>query len=137
MKLGERLREIRQQRGDTLLQVSRATGLSVSYLSDLERGRTNPSIETLEKLATHFKLDLAGVVANVDGWGMPSLESLPLGLAELVEEKVIKLEEAMDLSRVELRGQRPKTQDEWLSIYYTLKNIVRNYTSEPPSDERE
>lgn len=40
---------VRKLRGEmTLRDVADLTGLSVSYLSDIERGRTIPTIETLE-----------------------------------------------------------------------------------------
>lgn len=38
----------------TLRDLSNVTGLSVSYLSDLERGRTLPSLETLDKILIIF-----------------------------------------------------------------------------------
>lgn len=132
MKLGDRLRELRQQQEQTLLQVAKSTELSVSYLSDLERGRTNPSIDTLERLAAHYQQDLADLVANVDGWGQPTLDSLPPGLVDLVKEGVIDEETARDLSRIELRGQRPQERDDWLGLYYHLKGIMRRYA--PPTE---
>lgn len=36
----------------TLKELAELTGLSLSYLSDIERGRTSPSIETLDKIFT-------------------------------------------------------------------------------------
>ncbi|HLW01628.1 MAG TPA: helix-turn-helix transcriptional regulator [Ktedonobacterales bacterium] len=137
MKLGDRLREIRQQQEQTLLQVAKSTGLSVSYLSDLERGRTNPSMETLKRLADHYQQDLADLVANVDGQGGLTLESLPPGLAELVTDQVIDEETARDLSRIELRGQRPRERDDWLGLYYHLKGIMRQYLPPGPASKEE
>lgn len=137
MKLGDRLREIRQQQEQTLLQVAKSTGLSVSYLSDLERGRTNPSIDTLERLAAHYQQDLADLVANVDGRGGLTLESLPPGLAELVTDHVIDEETARDLSRIELRGQRPQEREDWLGLYYHLKGIMRRYVPSPDGTTKE
>lgn len=46
------LKALRTSNGWTLKQLSERTGLSVSYLSDLERGRTLPSIDTLDKVLT-------------------------------------------------------------------------------------
>lgn len=48
------LRGIRKGKRLTLLNVSEATGVSVSFLSDLERGKTRPSLDTLEKLAAFY-----------------------------------------------------------------------------------
>lgn len=48
------LRGIRKCKRLTLLNVSEATGVSVSFLSDLERGKIRPSLNTLEKLAAFY-----------------------------------------------------------------------------------
>lgn len=43
---------VKQVRGNlTLAQLSNETGISLSYLSDIERGRTVPTIEILKKIA--------------------------------------------------------------------------------------
>ena len=49
--VGPRLRGLRTQRGATLTQLSRATGISVSTLSRLESGDRRPSLELLLPLA--------------------------------------------------------------------------------------
>lgn len=38
----------------TLSDLGAKTGLSISYLSDLERGRTIPPLDTLDKILTTF-----------------------------------------------------------------------------------
>lgn len=59
MNISEQLRFLRATHDYTLAQVAQGTGLSVSYLSDLERGRTKPSIETLETIAAFYGLTLS------------------------------------------------------------------------------
>ncbi|MDZ4178759.1 MAG: helix-turn-helix transcriptional regulator [Coriobacteriia bacterium] len=53
---GLRLREFRHARGETLEDVSAATGLSVAMLSRVERGERLPSPESVEALSQHFGL---------------------------------------------------------------------------------
>jgi len=127
MKLGERLRELRQQRGLTLLQVAQAIALSVSYLSDLERGRTNPSMDTLDRIAGHYQIPLGQVMAGVDGWAASPAQELAPGLDELVEGHEIDLDTALDLSRIELRGKRPQTAGEWRELYLHLRTLMKPY----------
>ena len=127
MKLGEHLRELRQQRGLTLLQLSQQTALSVSYLSDLERGRTNPSIDTLERIAGTYQVLLGELVAGADGWQIAPQQGLAPGLQELIEQGRIDLATAQDLSRIELRGKRPQTAMEWLELYFHLRTLMRPY----------
>jgi transcriptional regulator with XRE-family HTH domain len=59
VELGERLRAIRQLRRKTLKEVAGAAGLSESFLSQLERGRTNATIATLQRLATALAIDVS------------------------------------------------------------------------------
>lgn len=47
-----KVKYIREQRGITLLQLSKLSGVSVGYLCHLEKGtRNNPSIEVMEKIS--------------------------------------------------------------------------------------
>ena len=58
MKLGERLRRIRKEHKLTLKDLKERADLSVPYLSDLERGVVNPSIETLQKVAMAYNMSV-------------------------------------------------------------------------------
>lgn len=49
--LGMKMREIRNQRGWTLKQLSIMSGLNINTLSLIEKGKTSPSIYTLQRLA--------------------------------------------------------------------------------------
>jgi transcriptional regulator with XRE-family HTH domain len=49
--VGERLREIRRTRRLTLLEVAEKAGVSESFLSQVERGRSNASIASLQRIA--------------------------------------------------------------------------------------
>lgn len=53
------IRTVRKQQKMTLAQVAEVTGLSISFLSDLERGRTNPSLSTLKRLAACYGVQVA------------------------------------------------------------------------------
>lgn len=50
--VGRQLRTIRRRRGMTLAAVAESAGMSESFLSQLERGRTGASLESLQRL-TH------------------------------------------------------------------------------------
>ena len=52
--LGLGLRAIRLHRRMTLEQVANASGLSISFLSDIENDKTRPSLRTLQTLATCY-----------------------------------------------------------------------------------
>jgi len=48
---GEQIRALREERGYTLQDLAKRAGLSLSYLSEIERGSKRPSLKTIEKLA--------------------------------------------------------------------------------------
>ena len=135
MQLKDRLREIRQKHGATLLQVAEAVKLSVSYLSDLERGRAKPSLDTLERLAAHYEMSVADLVSGIEGWGSHSIEGLAPGIIALLEKKEIDEREAQDLNRIELRGKRPQTEEEWRILYQNLQFIMRSYFNKDETKE--
>jgi transcriptional regulator with XRE-family HTH domain len=62
--LGERLRAIRQLRRKTLKEVASAAGISESFLSQLERGRTNATIATLQRLSTALGIEVSDLFAT-------------------------------------------------------------------------
>lgn len=49
--IGERIKSLRNERNITLAELSQQTGLSTSYLSQLERDKTSPSIASLLEIA--------------------------------------------------------------------------------------
>jgi transcriptional regulator with XRE-family HTH domain len=55
---GQRFRRLRQRRNLSLLQVARATGVSVGFLSALERGQMRASIATLTRIARFYRTNL-------------------------------------------------------------------------------
>lgn len=54
---GQTMRELRKARGETLVQVSSKTGLSVAMVSRIERGDRLPSARTVVALGKHFGFD--------------------------------------------------------------------------------
>jgi len=71
--LGRRIREERLGRQWTLEQFSEKTGLSKSFLSQIERGNTEPSITSLKKIAAQFGFSVVNLFPNGQGadesWG--------------------------------------------------------------------
>jgi transcriptional regulator with XRE-family HTH domain len=59
VELGERVRAIRQLRRKTLKEVATAAEISESFLSQLERGRSNATIATLQRLAVALGVEVS------------------------------------------------------------------------------
>lgn len=62
--LGDRIRARRVGRGMTLAAVAESAGLSLPYVSNLERGRGNPTLEALQAIARALDMPLSELVAD-------------------------------------------------------------------------
>ena len=77
LELGGKIREERNKRRLTLEAVSKRTGLSRSLISQVERGKTEPSITTLKKIAATFGFSVVnffsrnGNGVSTKGWEYP------------------------------------------------------------------
>lgn len=49
--VGENVRRLRKERGLTQEQLAMETGIDLTYLGGIERGRRNPSVSVLGRLA--------------------------------------------------------------------------------------
>src|SRR5881398_796899 len=58
MIIGERLRELREEKKLSQGDIEKRTGLLRCYISRVENGHTVPAVETLEKLARAFEVPL-------------------------------------------------------------------------------
>ncbi|HEX8006771.1 MAG TPA: helix-turn-helix transcriptional regulator [Trebonia sp.] len=63
--LGQRLRALRGQREETLADTARRAGISPQYLSEIERGRKEPSSEMIAALAGALDTTLADLTTQV------------------------------------------------------------------------
>ena len=66
MEISERLLWFRKSCGKKLREVSADTGLSVGYISDVERGRTSPSLKTCKIFADYYEVTLSILFSGVN-----------------------------------------------------------------------
>jgi DNA-binding XRE family transcriptional regulator len=62
--LGSRLRALRTDRDETLAQTAERAGISPQYLSEVERGRKEPSSEMIAALAGALGVTVADLMAD-------------------------------------------------------------------------
>lgn len=123
--LGAKLKMLRKKHGYTLADVKDRTNLSVSFLSDVERGRTNPSLETLSKLAECYEVSEKILMSNSDD----SNESPP-GFEDFLSEVEMNDDEINNdfidllLSAESRAKNRAKTKEDWRQLYYSLRAIL-------------
>jgi transcriptional regulator with XRE-family HTH domain len=63
--LGQRLRALRAERGETLAETAERAGISPQYLSEVERGRKEPSSEMIAALTGALGTTLADLTTQV------------------------------------------------------------------------
>ena len=75
--LGDALRRRRQAQGRTLREVADAAGVSLTYLSEVERGRKEASSEVLEAVCAALQLALADLFFEV-AESLAAAEAVPV-----------------------------------------------------------
>ncbi len=75
MIVGDRLREMREEKKLSQGDIEKRTGLLRCYISRVENGHTVPAIETLEKIARALEIPLYQLF--YDGENPPPLPTLP------------------------------------------------------------
>ena len=58
-KLGLRIKRLREDRGQTQNELANLSGISLKHLGEMERGRGNPSLKCMEKLAASLDVSLS------------------------------------------------------------------------------
>jgi len=112
--VGKRIRELRKQRKMSLQALADSIPLSVSFLSDIENGRSNPSIKRLEEIA----LALDTTVAYIIEGNAASLDDYPESFqADPVFTEVVDRLNNFD-------AWNPADKEELL-IYLRAKEVIR------------
>lgn len=79
MIIGDRLRDLREQKKLSQGDIEKRTGLLRCYVSRVENGHTVPAVETLQKFARALEVPIYQLF--YDGEQPPKLPNLPKGVA--------------------------------------------------------
>lgn len=64
MKVGDKIRKLRKQNKLTQTDLANKCGISFSFVSDIETGRRNPSIETLKTISIALNVPLTTLLED-------------------------------------------------------------------------
>ena len=70
---GERLRELRDKRGETVRSLAEKAGMSFTYINDLERGIKTPTLATIVRLALALRCKVTDLVSVLDKHDLATL----------------------------------------------------------------
>ncbi len=71
--IGKALRALRAQKGISQEKLALETGIGRRYMSDIENGRRNVSLEIIEKLADFFEMSASDLVKEIENAALPPL----------------------------------------------------------------
>ena len=71
--IGVALRALRAQKGVSQEKLALETGIGRRYMSDIENGRRNVSLEIVEKIATYFEMSASELVERIEAADYPPL----------------------------------------------------------------
>lgn len=58
MNIGKKLKELRLSRNDSINELAKKAGVAQSYISNIEMGNTNPTIEKISKILSVYNISL-------------------------------------------------------------------------------
>jgi transcriptional regulator with XRE-family HTH domain len=100
-QIGQRLREARLERGMSLRALAQSLGVSASLLSQVETGKTQPSVSTLYAIVSELGVsldDLLGVTADGGRTPPPAPTSAPVQRA--ADNPVLEMENGVRWERL-------------------------------------
>lgn len=100
--IGLAIRALRAQRNVSQEKLALETGIGRRYMSDIENGRRNVSMEMLEKLASFFEISASELVRRIEQADLPplTLDTLKEYLCDLGHDDAVVLEGPDYLSAV-------------------------------------
>jgi transcriptional regulator with XRE-family HTH domain len=120
--LGARIRLLRTARGLTLDALARSTGISVSMLSLVERGRTSASVGTLMALSSALSVSMSELFARgaphygqelIRAEEQPVVETLPG-----VVRRILRVDEARGVE-IAINEYAPQTGSARTALHHT------------------
>lgn len=69
MNVGERIKQLRKQNNLTLRELSQKADISVSFLSDIENGRSKPSLEKLKYISEALGTTISYLLGETSNLG--------------------------------------------------------------------
>ena len=117
-EIGENIKNYRKEAGMTQEELAEKVGITRAYLSEIERGKKDPSYSKVKKIS-----DILGIPIDELTGKEVDLEDLPESLEKFVERENPPKKDIVMLSNIEYRGNQPKTVKDWKTIYNVIKSV--------------
>lgn len=130
--LGQRLRAYRKNRGLTLNELAAESGVSTSYLSQIERGeKETVSADVLFAIATALGTTMRALYKPPEGSDETQITiEIPEPLRVFYTERGKKLgmteADLTMLAGIRYRNKQPRTQEDWEYLYLSIKRTIES-----------
>ena len=89
--IGARIKEIRTKKSLTQEQLSEKMEINPKYLSSIERGNENPTLNTLIKLSESLEVDLGAIFSHIQIEDPRERKALITSLLDQADDEQLKL----------------------------------------------
>jgi transcriptional regulator with XRE-family HTH domain len=121
--IGARIRMYREAAGMSLSELARSSGVSKSYLWNLENRpeHQQPSGTTLYELAKALGTTMSVLLGRKLLVEQPEPTKIDPVLAKFAKAEKLNEAEIATLASIQWRGEPPKTMDRWKYVHQALK----------------
>jgi transcriptional regulator with XRE-family HTH domain len=123
--IGVRIKKLRERKGWNLSELAQRSGISRSYLYQIERGDSTPTQDKIEKLAEAFDALPSELLGEP-----PKVSEIPASLQQFAEQMHLGSAEVRMLAQIEYRGRKPSTTQEWKAIYTIITAMLEEDSEE-------
>ena len=119
MVIGERLRDLREQKEMSQGEIEKRTGLLRCYVSRVENGHTVPNVDTLEKMARALEIPMYRLFTEDADVKKPNIQLQP------VPSRAVKTKDDRDLRSLAKLLSRMNDKDRGLLLHMASKMANR------------
>jgi transcriptional regulator with XRE-family HTH domain len=118
--IGKRIKKFREKRSMSITQLSKISGISKSYISNLENGEhaSRPSGNTLYRIAKALDVTMSELLGRK--LLFEPTTRIPAGLKQFAEEEGLSETEVQMLASIRFRGDQPQSRQRWEYIYRAI-----------------
>lgn len=89
MNIGEKIKELREKTKMSRNDFAKVAGISASYLSEIERGLKQPTLNILNKISEAFDIKISEIIGESHGTPLtPELKKIVETLREFKPEQI-------------------------------------------------
>ena len=124
--MGQRIKQRREELQISLTQLSEKAGVAKGYIWEIENENSDkdvrPSADTVFKIAEALGTSAADLLGKKIQ--QTSTPDIPDTLRQFAEAQDLTEADVEMLARIEFRGEKPETKDDWQYIYESIRRTI-------------